>query len=129
MPIKPRLELDQMSSVDLAAEYCDRMLKREARGPGDVDDAMRRIEARTGIGYWTLWALRYRRPKQVATDAFQRIRGAYLALCERELRTLEHELALETAKGDADDFADLVGEAEALAAKLRAARARLGGKG
>ena len=121
---KDHLELAQMSSVDAAAEYCDRMLKREARGPGDVEEALRRIEAKTGVNYWTLWGLRYRKPKTIAADLFHQIRGAYLALCERELGNLKHELSIETAKGSGDDFADLVAEAEALVAKLKAAKMR-----
>jgi len=122
MSLKPRLEFEQMSSVDLAAEYCDRMVKREATGPGDVEDAMRRLEAKTGINYWTIWGFRYRRPKTVAVHVFQQVRNAYLHFCERELRNLEHELTVEAAKGDADDFQDLAAEASALAAKIRKAR-------
>ena len=119
---KERLEFEQVSSVDTAAEYCDRMIGREAGG-GDVDDAMRRIEAKTGVNYWTLWGLRYRKPKTIGRDLFHQIRGAYLVLCERELGNLKHELSIETAKGSGDDFADLVAEAETLVAKLKAAKA------
>lgn len=113
----------QMSSVEAAVSYANRMIEREARGPGDTEDAMRRIEARYGVGYWTLWSLRYRRRdlKTIAADQFQRIRNAYLATCEQQLRALEHELALERARsGDVDT--DLVAEAESLLAKIKARR-------
>ncbi len=118
-----------MSSVEIAADYANRMLEREMRGPGDIEEAMRRIEAKTGVGYWTLWGLRYRRRdlKTIAADQFQRIRAAYLATCERQLSALKHELAIEQARNGTDDtFADLVGEAETLVAKLKAARQRVG---
>lgn len=121
MPIKRSLEIEQMSAVDTAADYVERLVGREAGG-GDIDDAMRRIEAKIGVNYWTLWALRYRRPKTIAADLFSQIRGAYLALCEREVAKLTHELAVEKAKGAADDLEDLVSEAEGLVAKLKAAR-------
>ena len=113
-----------MSSVEIAADYANRMIERESRGPGDTEEAMRRIEAKTGVGYWTLWSLRYRRRdlKTIAADQFQRIRTAYLATCERQLHALQHELAVEQARCGNDDFADLVVEAEVLAAKIKAAK-------
>jgi len=118
------LRKTKMSSVDMASDYANRMVLREARGPGDTEDAMRRIEARTGIGFSTLWSLRYRKPKTIDVDIFQRIRAAYLSVCERQLATLKHELAVETARGDADAYSDLVAEAEALVEKLKAARSK-----
>ena len=125
MPIKDQLEFDQVSSVDLAAEYCRRMLAQEARGPGDIEEAMHRIEIKTGIGYWVQWAFRYRKPKTVDRDLFSRIRGAYLGLCDRQLQRLQHDLAVDRAKGGGDDtLEDLEAQAAALAAKIQAARAR-----
>lgn len=123
MICKQPLRKTQMSSVEVASGYVNRMVLREARGPGDTEDAMRRVEARTGIGFSTLWSLRYRKPKSIDRDLFQRIRGAYLTLCERQLASLKHELSVEVAQGHADAFEDLVVEAEALVAKLKAARA------
>lgn len=119
---KRNLRTAQMTSVDLARNYADRLVLREARGPGDMEEAMRRVEAKTGIGFSTLWGLRYRPPKTIDVSVFQRVRGAYLALCERQLATLKHELEVEATRGDSDAFADLVDEAEALVAKLKAAR-------
>lgn len=113
-----------MSSVELAADYANRMIERELHGPGDTELAMRRIEAKTGIGYWTLWNLRYRRRsiKTIAADQFNRIRAAYLATCQRQLSALQLELAREEARGNVD-ISDLVAETAALAAKIKA-RAR-----
>src|SRR6478736_3059465 len=115
-----------MSLVELAADYANRMIECEAHGPGDTESAMRRIEAKTGIGYWSLWALRYRRRdmKMIAADQYQRIRNAYLATCERQISALQHELAIERARCGDDDPSDLVVEAEDLVARLKAARAK-----
>lgn len=129
MPFKKSLRSEQvMSSVDLAARYVDRMIDRE--GGAGTEEAMRRIESRTGIGYWTLWALRYKRRtlKEVAVDQFERIRSAYIATCERQIKALQHEVAVEKARCPDDDLQDLVDAAEALAARIQAAKdARLNG--
>lgn len=122
MVCKRSLRTDQMSSVHVASDYANRMVLREAKGPGDVEDAMRRIEAATGIGFSTLWGLRYRPPKTIDHDKFKRLREAYFSLCERQLASLKHELEIEAMQGRGDAFCDLVDEAEAVAAKLKAAR-------
>lgn len=114
-----------MSSVDAAVDYANRMIEREIRGPGDTENAMRRIEAKTGVGYWTLWGLRYRRRelKTISADQFHRIQSAYHATCEQQLRALQHDLAVEKARSGDDAYEDLAAEAEALAEKIRARKA------
>ena len=84
---------------------------------------MCRVEAKTGIGYWTLWSLRYRRRdlKTIAADQFTRIRNAYLATCQRQLAALQHEIAVEEARCGNDAFEDLAAQAELLAARIRGA--------
>lgn len=54
-----------------------KLVMREARGPGDYANAMRRIEARYGIPYWTLWALRYKLPKSADFATAMRICFAF----------------------------------------------------
>lgn len=49
--------------IDELAGLANDLIMREARGPGDYHNAMRRIEARYGIPYAKLWTLRFRRPK------------------------------------------------------------------
>lgn len=122
MPLKKHWVSTQMSSVDAAVDYANRMIEREIRGPGDTENAMRRIEAKTGVGYWTLWGLRYRRRelKTISADQFSRIQSAYHATCEQQLRALQHDLAVEKAKCGDDAFEDLAAEAEALDEKIRA---------
>ena len=119
-----------MSSTDLAIDYARKALQAEARGPGDLEEAMSRLEARTGVGYWTWWGLWHRRRKLVDMDLFQRVRGAYLAVCERQLANVQQTLTIEAAKGGGDDFSDLAAEAADLAARLKAAveRQKVGGR-
>lgn len=45
-----------MTAVAHAQEMTRAMVARECRGSGDMDNAMRRIEARCGIPHSTLWA-------------------------------------------------------------------------
>lgn len=114
---------EQVSSVDVAADYARRLIDSEASGSGDVEGAMRRLEARTGIGYWAFWGLRYGRRKTVTADLYDRLRKAYLDTCERQIARLRHDLAIEQARSADDTFDDLGREAEVLVEKLRQARA------
>lgn len=50
---KSRNELPPMSVAD-ATEYVRKMTKLESDGPGDIDNALRRIADRFGLGFWTL---------------------------------------------------------------------------
>lgn len=95
-----RKDQDMSSAVFIshAADLSRRMVAREARGPGDVDNAMRRLEARYGIPYSVLWALRFRKPKTLDVGVFARIIGAHDAECDRQLRAIEHEREITHAK-------------------------------
>lgn len=108
--------VDEMSNAALQArQWANELVRRESRGPGDVDNAMRRLEARYGIPASTLWRLRYRTPTDIFVSVFLKINAAYQAECERQLRLLEHDLAITKAK--AGDFHPAVRAAEALAGK------------
>jgi hypothetical protein len=85
--------------VDDAASMARTLVRREARGPGDTDNAMRRLEARYGVPYGVLWSLRYRKPKDILASAFLTLSNAYEAECERQRRAIEHDLAIAKAKG------------------------------
>lgn len=123
MSLKKKWRSSQVSSVDLASTYLDRIVAQEQRGPGDFDPALRRIGQKTGVGYWTLWGLWNRRRKSADLDLIGRLRTFYLDLCERQIGKLEQELAAEVARGDGDAFSDLANEVAALREKLAAARA------
>jgi hypothetical protein len=120
---KSRKETPPMS-VEAATDYVRTMVQRESRGPGDLDNAMQRLEQRYGLPFWTLWHLRKGKAKTVETSLYARIRGAYLDMCQKQVGSLLHEIAMETAAGD-DDLASLEAEARRLAAKIQAKRAAL----
>lgn len=123
-------EPDVMSASDTACDYARKIIGREAGG-GGVESAMNRLEAKTGIGFWTWRSLWYGRPKQISHELFERVRGAYVALRERDLATLQHDLEVEKMRRVNGTDPDLVAEvealareAEALAQRLKAARGR-----
>ena len=94
------LREEQMSDVgyvEQAANWAKDLTARESRGPGDLENAWRRLEARYGVPASTFWALRYRRPKDILTSLYFRLRAAYQEECSRQIRKLEHELAITKA--------------------------------
>jgi hypothetical protein len=94
-----------MSSAALVSDarsWANNLILREARGPGDTENAMRRLAARYGLDFGALWSLRYRPPKRIFADVYFSLKAAYEAECERQLRLLEHELAITKAKAGAD---------------------------
>lgn len=101
--------------VDEAAEKAKYLVHREWRGPGDMDNAMRRVEQRYGVAYSALWALRYRKPKDILMGVYTRIVHAYDAELDRQRRLLDHEFAAAKAAGVskiAISAADFVGRPE-----------------
>jgi hypothetical protein len=100
------------------------MVQRESRGPGDIDNAMQRLETRYGLPFWSLWHLRKGRAKTCDTSLYARIQGAYLDMCKRQVGSLLHEIEMETIGGD-DTLADLENEARILAAKIAARKEAL----
>jgi len=109
-----RLEQKRMSSIDLAKGWASDLIRREARGPGDLDNAMRRLEVCYGVPYSTWWSLRYRPPKDMLLTVFERLRDAYRAECERQIKRLEHDITI--TKAIAGDNHAAIRAAEALVA-------------
>ena len=101
-----------VSASAKAQEWANELVRREARGPGDLENAMRRLEARYGIPWRMFWSLRYRPPADVLTGLFFKLRDAYHAECDRQMRILEHEIEITKLKAGPD--ADSVRSAEAL---------------
>lgn len=108
-------------SVEAATDYVRTMVQRESQGPGDLDNAMRRLESKYGLPFWTLWHLRKGKAKTVEASLLARIRGAYLDMCQRQASNLLHEIKMEAAAGD-DLDSDIATELEALVAKIKAQR-------
>ena len=114
-----------MSSADVATGYVRRMVEKETRGWGDQNHALQRIGDRYGLPFWSLNNLKSGRAKTVEAGLFNRIRSAYLDLCERQVRQLQHEIEIEKAKGGDASFGDLAREAEALAARVAERKAMI----
>src|SRR5580765_6584847 len=82
--------------LDQAAEWSKKLTRMRARGPGDTENAMRSIERDYGVDYWILWRLRYRKSaiRDIGVTAYMRLKAAYQAECERQMRKLQHELTI-----------------------------------
>lgn len=80
--------------LDQAATWSKDLTRMRARGPGDMKNAMRSLERDYGIDYWFIWQLRYRRDrlKFLSVSMYDRLRAAYQAECERQMRKLQHEI-------------------------------------
>lgn len=104
-------------TVAQARQWADDLVRGESRGPGDTENAMRRIGIRTGIPWRVFWALRYRPPPDLWASVHERLRAAYLAECERQMRKLEYDIEITKALAGPDH--DTV---RAAAAALEAAR-------
>lgn len=104
-----------MEFVASAREWANALVRRESRGPGDMEGAMRRLEARYGIPWRVFWSLRYRPPTDVLASIFFRLQQAYQQECDRQVRLLRHELEITKAK--AGPYSSAVAAAEALVAE------------
>ena len=84
--------------VSDAQGWANELVRRESRGSGDSENAMRRLEARYGIPWRTFWTLRYRPPRDVMHSIYVRLGRAYQAECERQERLLRHEIEITKIK-------------------------------
>jgi hypothetical protein len=110
---------EPMSAAE-ASMYVRSMIHLEANGPGDCERAMERLEAKYKIGFWTLDHLRKMKAKTCDVSLFARIRAAYIAVCESQIKKLEQQIALEKAMGTDDHLEDLARQASDLAALVQA---------
>ena len=83
--------ISYQSGIAEASAWADRMVHDEARGPGDMVNAMHRLEARYGIPWRVFWGLRYRKPADVMVGVYRQLQAAYTNECERQERLLAHE--------------------------------------
>ena len=112
MSEKPVCKDAKMTGGEQARTWAQDLVRRETRGPGDMERAMRRLEARYGIPWHTFWELRYRPPADVLHGVWERLRQAHQAEWERQMRLLKHEIELTKA---AKPNAHSVRSAEAVA--------------
>jgi hypothetical protein len=85
--------------IDRAERWSKDLTRMKSSGPGDTENAMRRIEREYGIDYGFLWSLRYRRSqiKIISVSVYEKIALAYPAECSRQLRKLQHEIEITEA--------------------------------
>jgi len=109
----PEAEMSSVAYVEQAADWSRKLTQMRARGPGDTDNAMRSIERDYGIAHSILWSLRYRpdRYRSIGAEIFARLRAAYAAECERQVRKLAHEISITKAIAGADEPAVVAAEA------------------
>jgi hypothetical protein len=93
--VKKALPMSDAAYLDQATMWSKELTRMKARGPGDTENAMRRIEREYGIDYGFLWSLRYRRERLriISISVYESIRAAYRAECERQMRKLTNEIA------------------------------------
>jgi hypothetical protein len=113
-PLQERTMSDA-AYVDRAVTWSKKLTRMKASGPGDMENAMRRIEREYGIEYGVLWALRYRKPKDILASWYFRLKAAYEAECQRQVRMLQHEIEITKAMGAG---ADAVASAEAFVREM-----------
>lgn len=107
-----------MSATD-ATYYVRRMIDRE--GP-DAERSMERLEAKYGIGFWTLDHFRRRKAKTCDVALKQRIQAAFVDHCGRQAAKLIAEAETAQKVRPNDDVADIENQIRALAARLEAAK-------
>lgn len=103
--------------VEEAAEIAKWLTRREAVGPGDMENAWHRLETRYGLPWRLFWSLRYRPPREIASHYYARIRAAYDAERDRQMKLLRHDIEITEKIAGADNAAvraaqTLVGENE-----------------
>lgn len=100
-----------VSAAAKAQGWANELVRREARGPGDMENAMHRLEARYGIPWRTFWSLRYRPPTDILTGLFIKLHDAYQAERDRQMRLLRHETEITKIIAGPDDHAVRAAEA------------------
>jgi len=111
IPLQGGRPMSDTAYVDEAAEWAKGLTRCEARGPGDMVNAWRRLEVRYGVPWRVFWSLRYRRPREIATSIYFQIHAAYEAERERQIRRLQHEIKITKAKAGASHRAVVAAEA------------------
>lgn len=116
-------KVDEMNGA-VTAEYLDKMVSREATRIGSKELATEKICRDYGFTPAQIKHIRGRRAKDIKLSLFQRVRHSYLDYCERQVRLLQHEIAVEKAKYEDASLRNLEEEISALAQKVSEAKER-----
>ncbi len=87
-------EQQMANTGEQAKSWANKLILGESRGPGDMENAMRRLEARYGIPRSVLFALRYRPTKDPKASIYLRLQNAWTHFKMQQLRALQHEIAI-----------------------------------
>ena len=103
--------------------YVRKMYQIESQGDKDQQKTLEKVGRDIGVSSWTVMRIMKGERKTFNQSFIQRIRAAYLDLCESQIRKLENEIAIERAAcGDHDDLENLADEALALRNKIQKAK-------
>lgn len=100
--------------IEHARLMANELVLRESRGPGDMPNAMRRLETKYGVPAATFFHLRYRNPRRIWADVFLQLQAAYEMAREQQLRQLQHEIEISKKAGISKI---IIAESEALVRK------------
>ena len=92
-------QMNASAFVIQARDWARDVVNADVRGPGDLENAMRRVEQRCGIPFAALWGLRYRPPKDVGVSIYTKLQAAHADMCERQMRKFRDELDRTKATG------------------------------
>jgi hypothetical protein len=109
-------------TLEAASDYARQLVDLEARGRGDTEGALFRLEQRYGLGPNQIMHLASGRAKSCDVSLFAKLRLAYLDLCAANVRKLQLKIAIEEATGD-DSNTDLADRLRALASEIEAKKA------
>jgi hypothetical protein len=112
----------QPMTLEAASDYARQLVDLEARGRGDTEGALFRLEQRYGLGPNQIMHLASGRAKSCDVSLFAKLRLAYLDLCAANVRKLQLKIAIEEATGD-DSNTDLADRLRALASEIEAKKA------
>src|SRR5258708_30978025 len=106
--------MSSVEYVERASVWSKELTRFRARGPGDLENAMRAIERDYGIDFWLLWRLRYRanQIRDIGAAAYHRLEAAYRSECERQHAKLVHELEVTRKIAGAHNKTVVAAEAE-----------------
>lgn len=110
-----------MSAVE-ATHFVKAMIHREAAGPGEAERAMEHIEAKYGIGFWTLDYFRRGKAKTCDVTLYARIKAAFIDHCGKQALRLIQEAETAQRVEPNEDVAAIEREIRALQARLAAAK-------
>ena len=122
---KKNLAGDEMTdvTVDELRQEHQELIKRRMRCRGDGERAMYSLQEEFGLDYWPQWNFQYKRERKPSPRFLNRLRQVILLVTSKSVQNDIAKLEIEAAKGNvAPDLEGLRAEAQALLAKIEAAR-------